>query len=147
MCIPTACPTWRCGLDSPYAGAPCEGMTFKSSRSVQPRIALPAFGQGSSHEVSGSAASFALHCLPFEQGSSHKVSGSEASCASDKPVRYRLCRSLVHALRRLRSVQFMFKLLLPFSFLAKPFSVAAGFLPVPWWNSLGLVLCARVFRP
>ena len=30
----------------------------------------------------------------------------EASCASDKPVRHRLCSSLIHALRRLRSVQF-----------------------------------------
>ena len=26
------------------------------------------------------------------------------------------------------------------------FAVAAGFLAVPWWNSLCLVLCARVCR-
>ena len=81
----------------------------------------------------------------FEQGSSHKVLGSEASCASDKPVRYRLCRLLVHALRRLRSVQFTFTPSPPFSFLAKLFPLPRGFLSVPWWNSLGLVLCAGCF--
>ena len=118
-----------------------------------------------------------LHCTAchLNKAALIRYQAPEASCASDKPVRHRLCRLLVHALRRLRSVQFTFTLWLPFSFLAKPFSVAAGFfvgplvefprfgfvrsgfsslkmfcccrgfLEVPWWNSLCLVLRARFF--
>ena len=75
----------------------------------------------------------------------------EASCASDKPVRHRLCRSLVHALRRLRSVQFMFTLWLPFSSLCETFFRCRGVfcrspggIPSVWFCVLGFFVLENV---
>ena len=75
MCLPTACPTWRCWLDSPHAGAPCEGKTVHTFKFKLQFSAID-HDQGSEFagEVPFAFALHCLHCLHFEQGSSHEVS-------------------------------------------------------------------------
>ena len=76
MWLPTACPTWRCGLDSPHAGAPCEGKTvIRSNSSRSPaRLTMVKAAILQVRYCHSHCLLHLSHCLHLEQGSNHEVS-------------------------------------------------------------------------